>query len=201
MKKFLFAIALLFSVVAAFAQPDPVYPTPPSAPSNIVAAEYFVDADPGFGNGTVISISAGVNLINVNASINTTGLTIGVHRVYIRTRNASGSWSILSSGEFLYDFDPGYSAPPAALQNITAAEYFIDVDPGFGNGANIPVSPGTNVSNVVTAINTTGLSNGTHRLYIRTRDGNGKWSITSVSEFISDSNPAYPVAPVSEDQL
>ena len=38
---------------------NPVYPSTPSAPTNIVAAEYFFDTDPGFGSGTNISITPG----------------------------------------------------------------------------------------------------------------------------------------------
>ena len=58
--------------------------------------------------------------------------------------------------------DPAYPGTPAVLQNITAAEYFIDTDPGIGNATAISVAAAVNISNVTPAINVTGLSNGVH---------------------------------------
>ena len=130
MKRYLYTI--LFLVIAAICQAqDPAYPAVPAAPLNITAAESFVDNDPGVGNGTPMTVSAAVDISNVSAVINVNGLSNGVHHLFIRTRNTEGSWSITNVKEFLYDANPNYTTPPPAPQNIIAAEYFIDTDPGF----------------------------------------------------------------------
>jgi Secretion system C-terminal sorting domain len=195
--------ALLFTVFASFAHAqDPAYPPAPAAPQNIIAAEYFIDADPGFGSGTAIPFTTGVDVVNAPATINTTGLSNGVHRLVIRTKNNEGAWAISSIKEFLYDADPTYPATPATPQNITAAEYFIDTDPGFGSGASIiPFANGVDVVNAPAAINTTGLGNGIHRLYLRTRNNEGNWAITNTKDFLYDADPAYTAAPPAPQNI
>ncbi len=168
MKRYLLILLYIACSVAAWAQPDPNYPPAPSSPQNVVAAEYFIDNDPGYGIATSIAITPGVNIVNTAFSASTTGLSNGVHRLIIRTKNNEGNWSIAVIRDFLVDFDPSYVAPPAP-QNIIAAEYFIDTDPGFGNGMAISLSPAVDINNIAAAVNVTGLSTGTHRVYIRTK--------------------------------
>ena len=67
--------------------------------------------------------------------------------------------------EFIVNFDFAYTIAPATPQNIVAAEYFFDTDPGMGNGNAIPVTAALDVNNIAAALNTPGLSAGTHRLY------------------------------------
>jgi hypothetical protein len=194
--------ALLFTVIALLAHAqDPAYAPAPAAPQNIIAAEYFIDTDPGFGSGTAIAFTANVDVINAPATINTTGLTNGVHRLYLRTRNNEGNWAITNTKDFLYDADPAYTATPAAPQNITAAEYFIDTDPGFGSGTAITITAGVDVVNAPATINTTGLTNGVHRLYIRTRNNEGMWAITNTKDFLYDADPAYSAVPAAPQNI
>lgn len=201
MKKYSIIIWLLLCAVQASAQTDPGYPSPPAAAQNIAAAEYFIDTDPGFGNATPISITTGLNLSNVISGINTTGLTNGVHRVYLRGKEAGGKWSITNVQSFIVDFDPAYPSPPVAAQNITAAEYFMDTDPGLGNATPISVIAGMNLNNVSVNVHTTGLANGVHRVYLRSKEAGEKWSITNVQSFIVDFDPAYPSPPVAAQNI
>jgi Secretion system C-terminal sorting domain len=194
--------ALLFTVIASLAHAqDPAYPPAPAAPQNIIAAEYFIDTDPGFGSGTAIPFTTGVNVVNAPATITTTGLSNGVHRLVVRTKNNEGAWAISAIRDFLYDADPTYPATPAAPQNITAAEYFIDTDPGFGSGTAIPFTNGVDVVNAPATITTTGLTNGVHRLYIRTRNNEGNWAITNTKDFLYDADPAYTAAPAAPQNI
>ncbi len=190
MKSFLIILMCFVCSIPVFAQ-DPAYPTAPAAPQNIVAAEYFIDNDPGFGNATPITVTAAVDINNLAAVINVNGLSNGVHRLYLRTRSTEGRWSLAGMKVFLYDSDPVYGSSPAAAQNIIAAEYFIDTDPGFGNATAIAVTPGLDLNNVAVSVNTAGLSNGTHRLYIRTKSNEGRWSLTNVKDFTVDFDFAY----------
>ncbi|MBS1752401.1 MAG: T9SS type A sorting domain-containing protein, partial [Bacteroidetes bacterium] len=150
------------------------------------AAEYFIDTDPGIGNGQSITISAGVDLANISATANTTGLSNGVHRLYIRTKSNEGQWSITNVQNFAVDSDPAYPAAPATAQNIIAAEYFIDTDPGLGAGSPISITPGTDINNHSVNIDVSGLSNASHTLYVRTKNQEGKWSITNYGTFFTD---------------
>ncbi len=134
----------------------------------IVGAEYFFESDPGLGQGTAISLSS-ANTIDLNTNINTSSLTKGLHPLNIRVMDNRGKWS-LSSKSLIY------LANPIASRKISAAEYFFDTDPGFGNGSSISISAAENI-NVSTIIPTTNLSSGIHYLNIRVKDQNGKWSL------------------------
>ncbi|WP_350284819.1 thrombospondin type 3 repeat-containing protein [uncultured Croceitalea sp.] len=87
----------------------------------------------------------------------------------------------------------------AAAQNISAIEYFIDIqDPGVGNG--IPLAVNGNAQNLTQsfAIQTTGLVDGFHSLYVRSQTSTGNWSlydrtvfyITSISDLTQSINAA-----------
>lgn len=195
MKRYFLLLLYITGSMVAYAQADPDYPPPPAAAQNIVAAEYFFDIDPGYGNATPIAITPGVNIINAAFNANTTGLSNGIHRIVIRSRSNEGRWSIVVVREFLVNFDPLYTSPSAALQNVSAAEYFIDTDPGAGNGTAIAITAGTDVNNIAAAINVTGLSNGIHRIYVRTRSVDGKWSLTNVKDFLVNFDALYPTSP------
>ncbi|MCD4736110.1 MAG: hypothetical protein K8R53_08715, partial [Bacteroidales bacterium] len=61
----------------------------------------------------------------------------------------------------------------ATAQNIIKVEYFINNDPGYGNGFNIPVNPAPVIDNISFSADISGLSNGFHHLYVRSKDENG----------------------------
>ena len=60
---------------------------------NITGVEYYIDTDPGFGNGTGVDISAGTD-ITVGFTADLTGLDDGIHLLYVRSHNANGVWSL-----------------------------------------------------------------------------------------------------------
>ena len=200
MKKIFTLFCLLLAVQFLSAQ-DPAYPPAPAAPGNIIKAEYFFDTDPGFGNGINIPVTAATDLPNVLTAVNVASLSNGTHRIYLRTLNTEGKWSISNVQTFIVDFNPAYPPAPATAGNIIKAEYFFDTDPGFGNGINIPVTAATDLPNILTAVNTSSLSNGTHRIYLRTLNVEGKWSLSNEREFIVDSDPAYPSAPAPQGNI
>ncbi|MBS1566786.1 MAG: hypothetical protein JST39_20545, partial [Bacteroidetes bacterium] len=180
---------------------NPAYVSVPSAAQNIIAAECFIDTDPGFGLATAISITPGVDLASAPVTVSTSGLTNGIHRLYIRVKSNEGRWSLTMVKDFAVDYTVPYATPPAAAQNVVAAEYFIDTDPGFGKATAISVTPQTDIAAAPVTINTTGLSQGTHHVYLRTKNAEGSWGITQVKEFIVDANPDYPVAPAAAQNV
>lgn len=173
--------------------------------NSVVKAEYFFDTDPGKGNGTNIPITATLDSINFSASISTTGLTQGLHFLFVRTRDEKGVWSLYQPREFF------------VRQSITQAEYFFDTDPGVGNGTNIPITATLDSISFTKTINTSGLTEGLHFLFVRTRDNKGIWSLyqpreffirvrIEAAEYFIDSDPgvgnATPIAiPIADDSV
>jgi Secretion system C-terminal sorting domain len=171
---------------------DPPYPIITPAPQNIVKAEYFIGSDPGFGLATDIPLTAALDIANLAASINITGLSAGAYNLYLRTLNAEGEWSITSLNQF--GIDPPYTAATPAALNLVKAEYFIDTDTGFGTGTELPLAASTDISNLMASVDLNNLALGSHNLILRSLNTEGEWSITSIKNFGID--PAYPSAPV-----
>ncbi len=176
-----------------YVNPPPV-PAPPPLAESIAAAEYFVDTDPGVGNGTPISVAPG-DTVTGSFPLNVTGLTPGFHNLYIRGRDAAGAWGFTHRQNF-YVSPPPTPAPPPLAESIAAAEYFVDTDPGVGNGTPISVAPGDTVTGSF-PLNVTGLTQGFHNLYIRGRNTAGAWGFTHRQNFYV--NP--PPTPAPPPQL
>jgi hypothetical protein len=139
--------------------------------SQITEAEYFIDTDPGVGNATNLTLAAG-NDINENFSIPTAGLSNGLHVLHIRVKGTSDVWS-------LYYRDYFYILTievPETGSNLSAAEYFIDTDPGVGNANALSITSGQTIDNTF-SIPTSGIANGLHVLHIRVQDLDGNWSL------------------------
>lgn len=139
--------------------------------------EYFIDADPGFGNATDIPVTPGNNIANLAIPVDLSALTKGFHIIYLRSKDDAGTWSLTNRWIFVKDF---------ATANVNKAEYFIDTDPGFGNAADVSVSPGNNIANIAIPIDISSLSKGVHIIYLRTKDLNGTWSLTNRWLFFKD---------------
>lgn len=159
---------------------------------NIVAAEYFINTDPGVGNGTAITPVTAGDIVTFSAAVPTTALSPGFHFVAIRVRDVNGVWSLFERRGFYI------SAAVTEVPNITAAEYFFDNDPGTGNGTAIGVgTPGAivNFSPVIPQ----SLSTGFHYLAIRTRDLNGAWSMFDKRSFyVSGTVAEKPIITAAE---
>ncbi|MBK9147294.1 MAG: T9SS type A sorting domain-containing protein [Flavobacteriales bacterium] len=146
------------------------FANPPAAP--ITSAEYFVDTDPGVGNGAAFALSPGDSTTTA-FTIDASALTPGFHRICARHKDADGQWSHILS-QSLYIFSAGFTNPPTAA--IAAAEYFIDSDPGVGNGIAFAVIPGdSTTTNLV--VDVSALLPGMHRVCVRQKDATGKWGL------------------------
>ncbi len=145
---------------------------PPNV-SNISRMEYFFDQDPGHGNGNEITgYTAGNDIVNLTTALNATGLSQGLHTLFVRSKN---DWSITAQQLFLKQDIP-------ALNNLSRLEYFFDQDPGHGNGTEITgYTAGNDIVNFTTALNATGLSQGLHTLFVRSKND---WSITAQQLFL-----------------
>jgi hypothetical protein len=140
---------------------------------NINRVEWYVDTDPGYGNATPISISAGPNLSNLNFSVNIVPLSEGVHIVGVRSRDANGAWSHDNKWLFVKPYSINNNTP---VPNINRVEWFVDNDPGYGNGTPVTISPGADLNSLGFTVNFGPLSEGVHIVGVRSRDANGSWS-------------------------
>ncbi|MCR9066103.1 MAG: hypothetical protein NXI00_19185 [Cytophagales bacterium] len=151
------------------------------APQNITALEYLIDNDPGHGAGTFIPITPGLALNEIPFSFSVNSLSDGFHILSIRAQDAGGDWGNTNYRSFV-KFN---TAPPVNTQPspIVYLEYFIDNDPGAGNGTSVPVSSSLSVDNLAFQVDLNGLLNGVHRLSVRSKNANGDWNQVNYQPF------------------
>jgi uncharacterized membrane protein len=70
--------------------------------SGVVSGEYYIDTDPGQGNGTPMTYNASTGKISGTRSISNGAFSIGNHTVYVRSKDAAGNWSTAVSKTFFY---------------------------------------------------------------------------------------------------
>ncbi|MBE0661405.1 MAG: T9SS type A sorting domain-containing protein [Bacteroidales bacterium] len=139
--------------------------------------EYFLDSDPGLGMGTQIPNTPSNDVTVVNHIIDITSLDEGLHKLFVRTENELGVWSLTNVWPF---YKQGYTA---SLPNITAAEYFLNNDPGIGLGISIPVPGNSSDEELSFIADLTGLNPGFNKLFVRTKDADGRWSMNNIHTF------------------
>lgn len=146
--------------------------------------EYFFDTDPGFGNGTWVAFDNPSDTVISEFSIDVTGLSPGFHRLFIRIRDDADTWSIQEARAF-------YITSTSSLEestDIVGMEYFVDSDPGIGQASEVPFESSGDSVNQIFSLPVAGLAEGFHRLFVRTQNTDGKWSLTEGRTF-------YVVAP------
>lgn len=141
-----------------------------SLAQNVVQGEYFIDADLGYGNNTKVNFIPSSDG-NFQLTIPVSTYSPGYHKLYIRTKDGDGKWSLTSRRNIEV-------LASEAKTTIAGGEYYIDVDPGFGLA--MPITITTNDSIILQnfAAVSSGLSEGYHKLYGRLKDNLGRWSIT-----------------------
>ena len=157
-----------------------------STPFGVVTAmEYFIDNDPGFGNGTAVTFTAATTTNDFTFVAPLTATSDGLHWLSVRAKDNANRWSTVVVRPFFKEIVP----VSVALRNITNIEYFIDTDPGFGLGTAVSFTPNTTLSNLAIMANLTGVSNGSHRIFIRAKDANNKWSTVGTKNFTVCASP------------
>ncbi|MCK9422749.1 MAG: T9SS type A sorting domain-containing protein [Bacteroidales bacterium] len=151
---------------------------------NITKVEYFIDTDPGQGLAVNVPVTPAPDISDLNFTINIGSLSVGFHNLFIRSKDANSIWSMNYIRSFYKEFmnDP--------LPNITKMEFFFDTDPGFGHATNIPVTPGTNLINLSFIIDISQAGAGFHNLFIRGKDGYGKWGMIAIRPFYKEPSGA-----------
>ncbi|MEL6986218.1 MAG: CARDB domain-containing protein, partial [Bacteroidota bacterium] len=136
---------------------------------DIVIGEYYWNDDPGFGNGTALTLSMASDSLFETFDVDVpSDIPLGGNYLFVRFKNGAGQWSFPREYIFLNN----------TVADIVAAEYFWDQDPGFGSGTALPISSPGQTSNEQYNIPITGLTSGQHYLCVRVKDSRGVWSIT-----------------------
>jgi len=148
--------------------------------------EYFFGADPGFGNAATVLLPAIQNVNNFALPVDISSSANGFNTLSIRTFDGV-KWSITNQLIFV----------KGIINNglVSEIEYFINTDPGFGNGTQVSFTAAANISDLMFTVNTNALANGNHLLFVRSRETTGNWSITGVAEFFK--GPPLPVTLLS----
>ncbi len=141
----------------------------------ITHLEYFFDADPGQGNGAPIYGSR--DTLSLDETINTSSLSPGVHRLYIRAIHDQGSWSLPQSAVFIVP----YTAAAFTERDVATVEYFFDTDPGQGNATQL--YPVRNAIDLNELVSTAALNPGIHRLFVRSQNDEGTWGLPQSAVF------------------
>jgi len=95
----------------------------------LTRAEYFIGEDPGFGLAIPIPISLSEGDLSLDFAAEIHALSEGFHFISIRARDDLGKWGLPVQRIFYVFKDLSTEE-----NKITGIEYFIDTDPGFGNG-------------------------------------------------------------------
>ncbi|MBL7943961.1 MAG: hypothetical protein JNM00_14425, partial [Flavobacteriales bacterium] len=129
--------------------------------ADVTAMEYYVDSDPGAGNGIALPVTPG-EWVNNNFAIDLASVSEGFHRLYIRYQNLSGAWSVSERRSFIV-------ITPSSADDVAAMEYYLDADPGAGNGTTIPVTAGAQADGNF-PVDLSAVPAGFHRIYVRHKD-------------------------------
>jgi hypothetical protein len=159
-----------------------------SSPSlELARIEYFIDTDPGFGSGVAVEFQAESSVNELSFSVSLTNVSNGFHTLSVRAKDINNKWSVLQTRPFVR------VDVPATAANITRVEYFVDTDPGYGSGTEVPITPAISIPDLSFQVDMTVLTDGTHMLFVRSKDANDKWSLVYEGDFTVCAGPA-PVA-------
>lgn len=179
---------------------------PPVADYGTGAGMYARD---GLYDSTQEEAYAWISLVHINS------LGPGNHTIWVHGRDASGNWGAFTTETLVIEQDvptvTGTTATPnptngatlvgltavasdAAGSGIVQAEWFVDADPGAGNGTPMTVSFVGPDYDLAASIDVTGWAAGNYTLYTRARDAAGTWSLTdSVVLNVNTAAPVYGV--------
>lgn len=148
----------------------------PGVPLPLVTElEYFIDTDPGFGNGTPITISTATSL-DISLNIDLSAVSPGLHTLFVRAKDDESSWSFIQRKSFYVFVGSG------GANSLTAMEYFIDTDPGLGSGTALTLNGGS-VSEAIYNIDLASITPGLHTFFVRAQDNYGQWSFVQRKTF------------------
>lgn len=154
------------------------------AQNTITNSEYWFDND--YANKVTAGISP-VADYTLNSNVNTSGLTIGVHSIHIRFKDANALWSSVLTQTF-------FKSPVISQPNkIDKYRYWFDTASASMITSYLPTP--MEDYNLVTNIDCSMLPFGQHQIHFQFNDINGLWSSVTNDTFSVSQN--IPVASFS----
>ncbi|GAB4185311.1 MAG: hypothetical protein Kow00108_22810 [Calditrichia bacterium] len=154
---------------------------------HLISGEYYIDTDPGTGNGIplIVADNAWDQLFESIMNESSAELSEGAHRIGVRIYTTN-QWS----STYIIPFN--YHSANETVPHLIFGEYFINIDPGAGNG--IPLIAGDNTwdqlfENIIheSAVE---LNDGAHRIGVRLY-ANGQWSFPYIIPFLNNSGNVF----------
>jgi photosystem II stability/assembly factor-like uncharacterized protein len=115
----------------AFHKPFYVHTSKMDSPTDLDYLEYFLDTDPGYGMGRSISVSSPDE--NLSFKVDLSGLTIGMHQLFIRGKDSRQKWSLLHQKSFMVS--------GSGTKNIVEIHYYFMKDGKKSQVFATPVTP------------------------------------------------------------
>jgi hypothetical protein len=135
--------------------------------------EYYIDQDPGRGEGTEIAFSVNdEGLAQIQFQPDIGNLPAGSHHLYIRAQNEEGDWSLPSKHSFFVQ--PFAIKERPGLQRV---ETFIGEDPGYGNGIPLVIEESAVDAKFETHITGIPQNSTSQGFFIRVQDELGNWGL------------------------
>jgi hypothetical protein len=84
-----------------------------------------------------------------------------------------------------------------AQQQLTKVEYFVDADPGYGSGVDIPFTAGTTLDVNFSVSLPSNISDGFHYITVRVKNANNQWSAVLTRPFLKESLTPRPTSTIA----
>ncbi|APY10792.1 hypothetical protein BWZ22_05855 [Seonamhaeicola sp. S2-3] len=151
----------------------------PFVENNIVMGEYYIDdTDTGYGNSTTFPINPEEQDIEqaFTAQI-AANVSLGYHKLFGRIKDSYGNWSHTFRKNIQVYLNPD--------TDIVEIEYFFEDDFGFSTKSIESIStPSADGAWTFNVSYPTGNYNFNDNLFVRVKDSNNKWSITTILDEI-----------------
>jgi hypothetical protein len=161
-------------------------PVPIAWAQTIQRVEWFMNTDPGFGNGTQpanFSPTTGSSLTDFEFDVPVGSLADGLHVLYARAKDNNNFWSNTHTRLVVKETLP-------TLPKVDKLEYFIDALPAVDIPLPTPNSSTLTEFAFDVDLSATTLAVGIHTLYVRARDEQGKWSVVHYRVFVKENAPS-----------
>ena len=165
-----------------------------SANAAIDRLEYYINTDPGMGNGRALSVTSANDFTQafVLDLDNLTGVPSGTNTLYIRAHDdVSDTWGLALPHTFVLEPSSGN----ADNWNVATIEYFLNSPGDVGTGTDVPLPTTAPIVNLSTALSAGTVNLGGGELYIRAQDANGWWGPLMRRKFNIDPQNAGNPAP------
>lgn len=174
---------------------------------DIVAAEYFLDTDPGAGAGTPMDPVVPDTTVTLTGTLSP--VPSGVHTVFVRAQDALGNWGPVASLTFnggdaagpvtealALDPNPSDGTLDVVLSatandsanggsNVVAAEYFLGTPGADGTGIPMAVNTAAPIAAVTATIPAASFA-GSTTVHVHAQDSVGNWGPLATIDLVVD---------------